>query len=462
MKRLNVKDIGHRLRLLVLRFNLWRTIALGFKSKYPQRQLVMGYTGYTILGTLALMLPFATNRPVAFIDHLFNAVSAISTTGLAAADVAHDYTFWGQAVILLLIQLGGMGYMTLTSFVMLKITRHLGGINKHVFASQFSFPQEMPDRFMLRNILRFMFFFEALGVALLYPYFAATHQDQPLWSAVFHTVSAFCTAGFSIYSDNLMRFECDYYVNGVIMLLSYMGAMGYIMMTDLARKLTRRKHRVTFTTKVIVTITCGLSLWSTVHLFFFEPQLQQYAWGDRLLISLFQSMSAMTTVGYNTIDVSLLSRVSLLILSVAMYIGASPSGTGGGLKSTTLSAIYAYTKAKLGLRKEVALCGNTIPTYRLETALTTFIFYTFILLAGIYLMALFEPESTAFMDIIFEASSALATAGLSCGLLTSVTVGSKVVLILLMFIGRIGVLTLGNVLISNSRNKSLKEGDLIV
>lgn len=170
-------------------------------------------------------------------------------------------------------------------------------------------------------------------------------------------------------------------------------------------------------------------------------------------------MSAMTTVGYNTVDVGLLAPISLVILSFTMYIGASPSGTGGGLKSTTLSAIYAYTKNKLGLRPDISLSGNKIPSYRVETAITTFVFYTFILFAGVYLIALLEHGQTEFLDIVFEASSALATAGLSSGILPDVTVGSKLVLVVLMYIGRVGVITLGNVMLVRSTIRSAGRND---
>ena len=181
------------------------------------------------------------------------------------------------------------------------------------------------------------------------------------------------------------------------------------------------------------------------------------------MISLFQSMSAMTTVGYNTVDTGNICPITLLVLSVAMYISASPSGTGGGLKSTTLSAIYAYTKNKLGLRKDVSLMKNKIPSYRIETAITTFIFYTFILFLGIYLIALFELGNVDFLSIVFEASSALATAGLSSGILPTITTNSKIVLILLMFIGRLGVITFGNVLLIRTvKRHNVKKMDLIV
>ena len=445
------------------RYNIETLFSLGYKSEYPQRQLIFGYCAYSVLGTLMLSLPFCSKEDISIVDNLFSAVSALSTTGLSTVDVSADYTFWGQMVILLLIQFGGLGYMTFTSYVMFRLTRHLGSTEAKMFHAQFSFPDRMNSDGMLGNIVNFALAFELLGIVLLYPYFLLNHVDSPLWSAVFHSVSAFCTAGFSIYGDNLVRFQTDWYVNIVISVLSYMGAMGFIMMTDLLRKIRVTGYKISFTTKVIAVITTAMTLWSTVHLFFFEPSLQTMCLSDRLLASWFHSMSAITTVGFNTIDMSSACAISLVVLSFSMYVGASPSGTGGGLKSTTLSALFAYTKNKLGLRKDISLVGNKVPAYRVDAALTTAVFYTSILFVGIYLMIIFEGGGVDFLSIVFESTSALATAGLSSGLLSTVSVGSKLVLIVLMFIGRVGVITLGNVMLVRAHaQKVTHKNDLVV
>ena len=260
-----------------------------------------------------------------------------------------------------------------------------------------------------------------------------------------------------------MQFRADWYVNIVVATLSYMGAMGFIMMTDVMRKLRHRSYHISFTTKVIATITTVLTLWSTLHLFFFEPSLHGLSEGERLLAAWFQSMSAITTVGFNTVDVSRLGAVAMIVLSFAMYIGASPSGTGGGLKSTTLSAVLAYTKNKLGLRHDISIAGNKIPAYRIDSALTTVVFYTIILTTGIYLLTIFEGSGQGFLDITFEAASALATAGLSSGILPAVGIGGKMVLIVLMFVGRVGVITLGNVMLVRAHTQAARRrSDLVV
>lgn len=431
----------------------------GIKSDMPQRQIMGVYAVYSVLGTLLLLLPFASRGDIHFVDHLFTVVSAFSTTGLATVDVATQYTFFGQFIIMLLIQMGGLGYMTVSSYIMLRLTGKFGTDQAKLFQTQFSIPDTLDSVSMLRSVVKYTFFFEIIGITLLLPHFLINDVSQPVWSAIFHSVSAFCTAGFSIYTDNLMQFQTDIYVNVIILVLSLAGSMGFIMMTDIGKKFTTKNHSISFTTKVILTITGGLALWGTLHLFFFEDSFQSMPVGDRLIASVFQAVSAMTTVGYNTVDVSQMVPISLLILTITMYIGSAPSGTGGGLKSTTLSALYAYTKNTLGLKKDISLCGNIIPSYRVSSAITTTVFYTFILFVGIYLIGVFEPNDTDFLKISFEAASALATAGLSSGILTEICVESKVVLILLMYIGRVGVITFGNAILARKKETNLNQSN---
>lgn len=446
-----------------MKTSLEQWLTFGIRSDMPQRQIMGVYAGYSLLGTLLLLLPFASKGDIHFVDHLFTVVSAFSTTGLATVDVATQYTFFGQFVIMLLIQMGGLGYMTLSSYIMLRLTGKFGTEKAKLFQTQFSYPDTLDSESMLKSIVKYTFAFEIIGIALLYPHFLLTGVEQPAWSAVFHSVSAFCTAGFSIYTDNLMQFQTDIYVNVIILVLSLAGSMGFIMMTDIGKKFTNRNHQISFTSKVILTITGGLALWGTLHLFFFEDSFQSMPTGDRLTASIFQSVSAMTTVGYNTVDVSQMVPISLLILTITMYIGSAPSGTGGGLKSTTLSALYAYTKNSLGLKNDISLCGNIIPSYRVASAITTTVFYTFILFAGIYLIGVFEPNDTDFLKISFEAASALATAGLSSGILTEICMASKIVLILLMYIGRVGVITFGNAILARKKAPEItKAKDLAV
>lgn len=453
-----------RKKSFFLKYDLERLLTLGYRSDIPQRQLVLGYLSYIVVGTLLLSLPFATCTPVSFIDNLFTISSAVSTTGLSTVNTAYSYTFFGELVILLMVQLGGLGYMTISSFVMYRMTHHFMRIKSGVLKTVYAMPADIDMKSLVHSIVIFTFSFELLGAIALYIVFSYNNVSQPLWGAIYHSVSAFSTAGFSIYPDNLEQFRGSVSVNLIIAFLSYAGAMGFIVMLDLWKKIWNRSYRVSFTSKVIVVITGLLTLWGTVQIFFLEPSIQHESFTVRLLISFFQTMSALTTVGFTTIPLSNWLSGSLLILIVAMYIGASPSGTGGGLKSTTVSAVFAYVKCKLGLRRHVYLMGRRLPSFRVENATTTFIFYTTILFLGIYCLTL--TEDLPFIKIFFEAASALGTVGLTAGITEQLSCSGKIIVILLMFIGRVGVLTVGTAMLLRMKYSKSKyntnEEDLAV
>jgi trk system potassium uptake protein TrkH len=442
--------------LRLLRTDFETILTFGYKSTHPYRQLTIGYFSYMIFGTILLCLPFMTSaNNVGLIDNIFTSASAISTTGLSTVDVSKDYTFAGQLVILILIQLGGIGYMTMSSFIMLKLTKHFTMIKKNLLEAEFSTPGNIKIDNMIHSIVTFTFLFELTGAVILYFMFLDCGAPQPLWSAVFHSISAFCTAGFSIYSDNLMQFATNTGVNTVIMILSYAGAMGFIVIIDLWRKLTVKAYQISFSTRIIILITGILSLWGSLQMYFFEPSFRSYAPGDRLLISLFQTMSALTTVGYNTVNVGNLLPITLLTITSIMYFGASPSGTGGGLKSTTTSAVFAFTRSKLSMERDVYLFGRRLPTFRVDNALTTFILYTSLLFFGSYLLTAVEQKGN-YEQLLFEAASALGTVGLSTGITADLTYAGKLILIFLMYIGRVGVITIGYAMLFRMQRRTSK------
>lgn len=446
-----------------LRIDLERLLTFGYISRHPHRQLVFGYFAYMAIGSILLCLPFMTTSGVDFIDNMFSATSAVSTTGLTSVDVAKEYTFWGQLIILFLIQIGGIGYMTMGSFVMYSLTKHFTFIKKGIIEAEFATPANINAKNIVSSIVSFTFLFESLGSILLYFLFKQSGVEDPLWAAVFHAVSAFCTAGFSTFSTNLMQFDTNTGVNLVIIILSYAGAMGFIVMTDLWRKITVKNYKITFTTRIIVIITILLSTWGTAQMFFFEPSFAHYSMWDRLIVSLFQTMSALTTVGYNSVNIGDMLPVSLITLTMIMYFGASPSGTGGGLKSTTLSATFAFVKSKLGFRRNVYLLGRALPTYRIDNALTTFALYTAVVFFGSYLLVAVDDHT--YLQLLFEAVSALGTVGLTTGITMELTDAGKMVIIVLMFIGRVGVLTIGYSMLKRMQERSneiMCEDDLAV
>jgi trk system potassium uptake protein TrkH len=275
------------------------------------------------------------------------------------------------------------------------------------------------------------------------------------------SVSAFCTAGFSLSNSSLEPFVADFWVNAVIAALSYLGAIGFIVCVDFWRMLRGKVKRMTLTSRIILWTTLWLSFLGTLLLFVGEPSLRALPPDRRLLAAFFQCMTAMTTVGFNTINIAALSKASLLLIIVLMVIGASPAGTGGGIKSTTLSAMVGVMRSAARGEREVSFWGRTIPIERVHMASATLGYYLFTLTAGTYLLEI--AESTPFEANFFEAASALGTVGLSMGITPELTNLGRLILILLMFCGRVGPLTLGAALFCRPREGPVtRDGDLAI
>jgi len=409
---------------------------------HPLRLVILGYCSYIIFGWILLSLPFAQQGPGATaLDNLFISTSAISTTGLVTVNVADSYTLFGEIVILLLIQLGGIGYMTLSSFVILSRKKQLSDTRTEVANVVFSLPDSFRVDKFLRSVILFTAVIETIGAGCLYLIFKRAEQPHALWSAIFHSVSSFCTAGFSLYNNSFESFTSNFWLNLTIAVLSYAGAVGFIVCVDVWRRITNKIQHITLTSKIILHCTFWVSLIGTVILFLSEPSIQQLAVDKRLIVSFFQAMSSMTTVGFNTISISQISRASLLLLTTLMIIGASPSGTGGGLKSTTFTALIGIMRSSLQGKKHVYFWGKRVPDERVRLAVATFCFYIAFLLVGVYLLTL--TEQMDFEAILFESASALGTVGLSVGITAQLSCLGKIVVTFLMFVGRLGPLTFG-------------------
>lgn len=418
---------------------------------HPIRLVVLGYSSYIIAGWLLLCLPWTQQTLGAnWLDHLFTATSAVSTTGLTTVSTADTYTFAGELVILGLIQLGGLGYMTLGSFIVLSISGSLSSTRERISSSAFSLPAGFEVKPFLRIICGFTLLIETVGAAALYPVFAAHQAPQPLWQAVFHSISAFCTAGFGLFNDSFESYRTDLRLNCIIMALSYAGAIGFIVFADLWTCLRYHQARVTLTTKIILVSTACISTLGTVLFALNEPTARTLPAGERWLVSLFQVMTASTTVGFNTIPIGALSASSLFLLGLIMTVGASPSGTGGGLKTTSFTALWAAMISVIRQRDVVSFFGREIPRARLRTATANMMFYALTLSTGIYLLALTEPSPLP--DLVFEAASALGTVGLSRGLTGDLTPFGKSIVITLMWAGRIGPLVLGMAVFTTPRS----------
>lgn len=339
------------------------------KRIHPLKALLLGYLGYIGLGWILLCLSWSQRgEQLNALDHLFTATSAVSTTGLATIGTSQSYSFFGQMVILALIQMGGIGYMTLGSFILLARNRELPMERKSIVQLAFVLPEGFQVVQFVRNVVLFTLSIECLGAVGLFFAFRSAGVEQPLWQAVFHSVSAFCTAGFSLFPDSLEQFASNFWVNFIIATLSISGAVGFLVMSDLLGALNGRRERVTLTTRIILHATAWMIVAGWVGLFLLEPSYQELSNEDRVLASGFQAMSAITTVGFNSTPISAFAHSPVFLLLLLMILGASPSGTGGGLKSTSVSAALATVWSTLKGRSTVTFWGCEVPSHRLTMA----------------------------------------------------------------------------------------------
>jgi len=335
----------------------------------PVRLVTLGYLSYIVPGCILLSLPwFQSTDAVSVLDALFIATSAVSTTGLGTVSTSNDFNLAGQIVILILIQLGGIGYMTLGSFVVLSGGGTLSERRQKIGKTVFSMPEGFRINKFIKSVIVFTLIIEALGAAALFAAFTRLGTPNRVWASIFHSVSAFCTAGFALYDTSFEHLRGDLAVNAIIGVLSYLGAIGFIVLVDAWRRLTGKISRLTLTSRIILVTTGWVTILGVGLFFVGEPTIRGLPIPERLLASAFQVMSAMTTVGFNTIPIGKLSQASLFLLTMLMIIGSSPSGTGGGLKTTTFSALIGVVKSVLRGRTQVCFSGKAIPDARVWVA----------------------------------------------------------------------------------------------
>lgn len=429
------------------RLNFAHLFLMRIRHLRPVTVLALGYGLYMTMGAALLCLPFMQeNSGASIIDNLFVSVSAVSTTGLSPVSTQGAYSWLGEAVILLLIQLGGIGYMTFGSFLYV-----FGGHGKlphfrrAMSETTFSLTAGQRIEAFVEAVVLMTLVIELCGVGLLYPMFQEAGVEHPLWSAFFHSISAFCTAGFSLFDTSLEAYRGHIGINVVIGTLSYLGAIGFIVMFDFWRWATDDIPRVSLTTKIILLTTLAVFVIGSVLIFIGEPLVSALPFKDRLLAATFQCMTASTTVGFNSVPIGSMTAAFTFLIVIIMIIGASPSGTGGGLKSTTVAVMINTIRAAFRGKTDVMFLKHRIPNKRVRAALVTVGAYLIVLMIGVFLLAWIENK--ALDPVLFEAASALGTVGLSRGITADLSTLGKLIVIALMYVGRVGVLVIAFALI---------------
>ncbi len=424
MKRMKLKN----------RLNVWMYLAIG-------------YLTVVLVGSILLVLPFAsTTGSTYYVDALFTSFSAACVTGLVTVTTATHWTLYGKIVILLLIQLGGLGFMTFISILLLAIKRNLGQYERRAVLQAVGGDDLSGVKKLVRRIVLGTLVFELMGAGLLcirfIPQFGTA---KGIWYAVFHAVSAFCNAGFDIMGEvSFAEYAADPLVSLTLCGLIIVGGIGFCIWGDvLACKFNFKKYQ--FYTKVIIVVNSALLFVSTMLFLLFERNNPSYAgsnFGQKLLCSFFNATTA-RTAGFYTTDPSTLSSSGSLLMIILMFIGGSSGSTAGGIKVGTITVIVMGMVSAFRAKRDINMGKRRIDMQLVGRALAIFAAYLFLIFAATIIICAIEPDTaTSFQRALFESVSAIGTVGLSMGYTASVSWGTKLVLMILMYAGRAGVFTL--------------------
>ncbi|MCA9218760.1 MAG: potassium transporter TrkH [Planctomycetales bacterium] len=448
----------HRSNLVVTRMPK----VAGSLVKYPARVSFFWYLGLIVAGTLLLRQPLSRGNPVqpiSWLDAAFTSTSAACVTGLAVRSTPNDFSLFGQIVILVLIQLGGIGIMTVTTFVVFHLGARARLRHRAILTQTLGADEQADLNWILRNVLLITFLFEGIGFALLAfrnlfemprDVSLAVGIADALWHALFHSVSAFCNAGFALHDDSLTRYQGDFYVNGVISVLIIAGGIGFPVILDVKHKWQSGSddwwHDLHIHSKTMLIGTAALLVGGAVVFTILEWDgvLRDLPWHRRVLVPVFHSVSC-RTAGFNTIELARLTNASLFVSILLMAIGAGACSTGGGIKVSTVMLLVYQAWSRFRGYERVHVFGRTIPRPAIDRATATVMLFSVAAVIALTLLLMIEQSSVShldtkgvFLEAIFEVASALGTVGLSTGLTTQLTNLGRVIIIVLMFLGRLG------------------------
>ena len=420
---------------------------------HPAYLVILSYLSAALIGMILLSLPQAsTSGRLHIVDALFTATSAICVTGLIVVDTGAQFTIFGKSVILILIQLGGLGVMTFSVFLFLFLGRRLGIKGRWTINETFSAAPIREVGGLIKSIFLFTFIAEAVGALLLFIHWSGEMgMGAALFAGLFHSVSAFCNAGFSLFNTSFTVYNSNYLLNIVIMLLIVIGGLGFPVIYEF---ITRYKYRnsckrliLSLHTRMVLTTTAFLIVSGALLIYLLErnTSLAALSVNGKILASFFQSVTA-RTAGFNTLNIPSLGAATLFIILMLMFIGASPGSCGGGIKTTSLAVFFGIMKSKIKGMNSVNYWKRTLPEETVSRVLAIFILAVLTVAAGLLFLLVTqvgadESIKEYFLTYLFEAVSAFATVGLSMGVTSSLTISGKFVIIVLMLLGRVGLLT---------------------
>lgn len=420
--------------------------------------IILGFAGVILLGALLLMLPLSTTAGCVtpFHEALFTATSAVCVTGLVVQDTGSYWSVFGQTVILTLIQIGGLGVVTVAASFALLSGRRISLMQRSTMQDAISAPKVGGIVRLTRFILRGTFLIELLGALSMLPVFCRDYGWRGVWMAVFHSISAFCNAGFDILGTESNRYPSltgyagSPVINITIMLLIVIGGIGFLTWDDICEN-KLHFHRYRMQSKVIL-VTTGLLIFLPAVFFFFSDFSALPA-ENRLLASFFQSVTP-RTAGFNTVDLPAMSGASLGVMILLMLIGGSPGSTAGGMKTTTLAVLLSNAAATFRQRDSAQFFGRRVDGSAVKTAATILTMYLALFFGGGVFISVYEDLPLS--SCLYEAASAVGTVGLTLGITPQLHIPSQMVLIALMYLGRVGGLTLVYAAVSTKKAGSAK------
>lgn len=431
----------------------------------PGMNIILGFLGLILFGTFLLCLPISntSHKWLNFVDSLFTSTSAVCVTGLTVVDTATNFTYFGKTVILFLIQIGGLGIVALSSLIFLIIRKKINLYDRLTI-------KESLNQDTMQGVVKFIIktiwvtlLIEFIGaLLLLYSTIAFTHSFwKGLYFAIFMSVSAFCNAGMDILGSNGSEFTSLYSFAGnitmllPIMMLIVIGGIGFIVLFDGFKNFKSKQH-----TKVVLFMTFILIFGGAIAYTCLEwnnpNTLGNMSVGEKILNGFFQSITT-RTAGFATLDQNLLTKGSRVLTIFLMYIGGAPNSTAGGIKVTTLFILFLFLFKLPNESGDIRLKDRKVSKKIIMKVFRLVCYSVLAIILGVILISLFEPESISLESIIFECVSALSTVGLSMGITPILNLGSKLVLIMLMFIGRVGLLTIALAFSSRSVNSKQPE-----
>ena len=421
-----------------------------FGGLSPARRIFLSFAGVIFIGSLLLSLPLvqASGSQATYFDHLFTTVSMVCVTGLFTQPVATTYNVWGQLICMLLIQIGGLGLMTFIGIFYIQGKQKLSLRSRETIQESFSYGESKSLKSFMRSIFLTTFLVEGLGAFLLsFRFIPEFGWGRGIFTSIFLAISAFCNAGFDNFgSSSLVNYQTDPLINLVIAGLIITGGLGFMVWFDLATQLgKKKKRRLRFHTKLVLFLTAGILLFGTVSTLFTEwhnpGTIGNLSVPEKVLVSFFQTVS-MRTAGFASIDYTQAQPVTLFIYILQMFLGGAPGGTAGGLKITTFFVLLVFARSELLGLPHANVAQRTIEARTVQKSFSVFIIFLMTFLLGLMLLGITAEGTPRFIYLMFETISALATVGVTANLTPELGKLALSIVMVLMFIGRIGPLTL--------------------